>query len=142
MGEPCVLLVDDDPTVRAVLGESLEALGCRLITAGNGEEALWVLRAKPSIDVVVAEVAMPVMGGLELLRIVRQMDRFKALPMILCSAVVDKATMKEAVEQRCGRYLLKPVHPEFLLHQITSLLTQNISRRTVPLERADSRNST
>jgi CheY-like chemotaxis protein len=53
-----VLLVDEDRAVRALLAVSLEALGCRIVTAGNGEEALRVLHAKPSVDVVVTEAAL------------------------------------------------------------------------------------
>ena len=128
---PCVLLVDDDRAVRALLATSLEYLGCRTLTAGNGEEALQVLHAKPSVDVVVTEIALPVMGGLELLRTVRQIDGFKTLPVILCSVFIDEATMKQAVAYRCGRYLLKPVYPEFLFEQISGLLQQKVSRRDV-----------
>ncbi len=133
---PCVLLVDDDPMVRGLLATSLKDLGCRTLTAGNGEEALEVLHAKPSVDLVVTEAAMPVMGGLELLCTVRQTDELKQLPFILCSVSIDEAMMKKAVEYRCGRYLLKPVHPEFLFEQISSLLHQKVSRRDIPLAQA------
>ena len=44
--------------------------------------------------------------------------------------------MKKAVECRCGRYLLKPAHPEFLFEQISSLLHQKVSRRDIPLAQA------
>ena len=126
---PCVLLVDEDRAVRALLAVSLEALGCRIVTAGNGEEALRVLHAKPSVDVMVTEAALPVMDGLELLCTIRQTDGLKQLPVILCSASIDEMMMRKAVECGCGRYLLKPVHPDFLFEQIRSLLQQKASRR-------------
>lgn len=126
---PCVLLVDEDRTVRALFATSLKDLGFRILTAGNGEEALQILRAKPSVDVVVTEVALPVMGGLELLRTVRRTIGLKTLPVILCSVAIDETTTRSAVEYGCDLYLSKPVHPEFLAEQISSLLHPKISRR-------------
>jgi len=128
---PCVLLVDDDRTVRTLLAVSLEMLGCRIVTAGSGVEALRVLNAKPSVDVVVTEAALPVMDGLELVCTMRQTDGLKHLPVILCAASVDEMMMKKAVACGCGRYLLKPVHPDFLFEQIRSLMQQKASHRDV-----------
>ena len=126
---PCVLLVDEGRTVRALLAASLGALGCRIVTAGNGEEALQVLHAKPSVDVVVTEAELPVMDGLELLCAIRQTDGLEQLPVILCAASIDETMMKKAVGCGCGRYLLKPVHPDFLFEQIRGLLQQKTSRQ-------------
>ena len=119
---PRVLLVDDDRVVRALLAISLEDLGCRILTAGNGEEALQVLHAEPSVDVVVAEIDMPLVDGLELLRRIKQSARHKDLPVILCSVRADPETMKRAVENGCVLYLLKPIEPEFLFEQISTIL--------------------
>ena len=127
---PCVLIVDDDQAVRTLLAASLEDLGCKTVMAGNGEEALQVLHAKPSVDLTVAEVAMRVMGGLDLLRAMRETDGLKQLPVILCSTTIDETILKQAVEYKCGRYLLKPVNAEFLFSQISSLLRQEAFRRT------------
>jgi CheY-like chemotaxis protein len=126
---PRVLLVEEDRTVRALLAVSLQALGCRIVTAGNGEEALRVLHARPSVDVVVTAAALPVMAGLELLCAIRQTDGLEQLPVILCAASIDETMMKKAVGCGCGRYLLKPIHPEFLFEQIRSLLQQKASRQ-------------
>jgi CheY-like chemotaxis protein len=129
---PHVLLVDDDRAVRAFLAASLETLGCRIVTAGNGEEALRILHAKPSVGVVVTEAALPVMDGLELLCAIRQTDGHRRLPVIVRSASIDETMMQKAVVCGCGRYLLKPVHPDFLFEQIRSLLRRRASHRGVP----------
>jgi two-component system chemotaxis response regulator CheY len=129
--QPVVLLVDDDRTVRTLLTASLNALGCRILTAGNGEEALQLLYTKWPVGVVVTEAAMPVMGGLDLLRTVRQTDRFKTLPIIFCSSVGDEATKEKAFEYDCDHYLTKPVQPEFLFDQISNVLVSP-QGRTVP----------
>ena len=131
LSAPCVLLVDEDPAVHALLAVGLEALGCRIVTAGSGEEALRALRAKPSVDVVVTEAALPVMDGLELLCTIRQTEGLGQLPVILCAVSVDESMMKKAVACGCSRYLLKPVTPDFLFEQIRSLVQQKVSRRGV-----------
>jgi len=126
---PCVLLVDDDRTARSLLAVRLDALGCKVLTADSGEEALRTVRAKPSVDVVVTEAALPGMGGLDLVCTMRQMDGLKHLPVILCAASVDEAMMKKAVACGCGRFLLKPVHADFLFEQIQSLIQQKATHR-------------
>ena len=133
---PHVLLVDGDLMVRALLAVSLKTLGCRIVTAGNGEEALRVLHAKPSVDLVVTEAALPGMDGLELLCAIRQTNGLKQLPVILCAASIDETMMKKAVECGCGRYLLKPVHADFLFEQIRSLMEQKASHRGAASEQA------
>ncbi len=130
---PCVLLVDNDSAVRALLSSSLKDMGCKTITAGDGAEALHVLHNRPYIDVIVTEVELPVMSGLDFLRILRRIDKFKRLPVIFVSASVDETSVRTAVEFRCGRYLLKPVQPEFLLDQISSLLRRKPSREDTVL---------
>ncbi len=119
---PVVLLVDDDCTVRSLLATSLRHLGCRVLAAGNGKEALRILHTQTSVDVVVTEATMPVMHGLELLRIVRQTHGLRHLGIILCAAALDETTKRSAAKYGCSSYLSKPVHPEFLFDQISGLL--------------------
>jgi|SRR5271157_2344948 len=95
----------------------------------RSRRALRVLHAKPSVDIVVTEAALPVMGGLELLCTIRRTEGLEQLPVILCSASIDEMMMKKAVACGCSRYLLKPVHPDFLFEQIRSLMQQKASRR-------------
>ncbi len=133
---PCVLLVDADTSACTFISSSLRNLGCKTLTACNGEEALRLLSNRPYIDVIVTDVELPVISGLEFLRILRKNHRFQQLPFIFFSASVDEVSMKTAVEYRCGRYLLKPVHPEFLFEQISSLLDQKALRADVQGARA------
>jgi two-component system, NarL family, sensor histidine kinase EvgS len=120
---PCVLLVDDNRLALVLMARNLKELGCSVLSAGNGQEALEILHAEPSVDLVVTDLGMPVMDGLELLRQIRESERLKDLPVILCSGDVDEAMMKKATAYGCVRYLVKPVHPEFLLEQIQTILS-------------------
>jgi len=120
---PCALLVDDNSSALALMAISLKELGCKVLSARNGQEALNVLRAEPSVDLVVTDLGMPVMDGLELLSQIRATETLKDLPVILCSGDVDEAIMKRAAGYGCSRYLVKPVFPDVLFNQILAVLS-------------------
>ncbi len=119
---PGVLLVDDNSAALALMATCLKDLGCRVLTAGNGEKALAVLHAGPAVDLVVTDLRMPVMDGLELLREIRALETFTHLPVILCSGEMDSAVIRQAEKQGCTRYIVKPVFPDVLFEQIITVL--------------------
>ncbi len=112
-----VLVVDDD---RGFL-VSLEALladeaGYLVETAGSGAEALEKLSANPGIDLVLSDLSMPRMDGLELLAAVH--ERRPGLPFIVMTAHGSVATAVEAMRRGAAQYLTKPVEPDELLVQV------------------------
>jgi len=80
----CVLLVEDDRSVRRYLEVTLQRLGYRVITAGDGLEAMK-LALTSAVDVVVTDPVMPHMSGHELTRFLRSNGRFADLPIVLLS---------------------------------------------------------
>jgi len=119
---PVVLLVDDDGATLALMATSLKGLAGRTLLAKNGEEALEIVQAEPSVALVITDVGMPVMDGLELLRRIRECERLAHLPVILCSGNDNPATMQKAWEYRCTRYLIKPILAEVLVDEVTAVL--------------------
>jgi two-component system, chemotaxis family, chemotaxis protein CheY len=117
-----VLLVDDNSLALAFMATSLKELGCSVLSAGNGQEALAILHSGPSVDLVVTDLQMPVMDGLELLRRIRASETLKHLPVILCSGDMEEAMMNRAAEYGCACYLIKPVFPDVLFEQIVTAL--------------------
>ena len=117
-----VLLVDDDRAALAVTAVTLWRMGVITFLAGDGGKALQILETRSSVDVVVTDIAMPQMDGLELLRRIKQSATHKDLPVILCSGHADPETMKKAAEDGCALYLLKPVEPDFLFEEISTVL--------------------
>lgn len=101
-----VLIVDDDPVVLAATTESVEELGYRVVTCQSGHEALEQL-SRHVFDVMLTDVQMPGVGGLRLLRSVR--DRDLDLPVVLMTGTLDVATAVAAVEYGAFHYLTKPV---------------------------------
>ena len=119
---PVVLLVDDNSVALALMAISLKDLGCSVLSAGNGQEALAILHSGASVDHVATDLRMPVMDGWELLHTIRASETLKDLPAILCSGDMDVALMHRAEEDGCTRCLIKPVFPDVLFEQIVTLL--------------------
>ena len=100
-----ILVVDDMPIFREPVAASLQLAGYEVITAGNGIEAMEKLSLRP--DLILLDIAMPQMDGLSFLRQLRKDPATRDLPVILLSAVSDKAVVAEAVRIGVQGYLLK-----------------------------------
>ena len=100
-----ILIVDDDPEVLIMLQRLLETDGHEGVTAGSGLEALELIKLN-AFDLVVADLRMPRMDGLELLREIKAIE--SALPVILVTAYASSETAIEAVRRGAFDYLFKP----------------------------------
>lgn len=106
-----VLLVDDDPDVLRAYGKTLGRMGMTVLVAGDGATALGFL-GHNQVDVIVSDLNMPVMGGLEFLRAVREINLDIPLVLVTGSPEIDSAMA--AVDYGAFQYLTKPVNPEQL----------------------------
>lgn len=103
-----VMVVDDNAEIRMLLQARLRQSDHRVMTAASGEEALSLLAERGAPDVLVADVSMPGMSGLELHAMLRADPAFAAVPVIFLSARVEPADV--AGGQELGAvYLTKPV---------------------------------
>ena len=90
MGSTTVLVVDDDMYVREVLVESLRERGHSVVAAGDGLEAVGVLRGRGvRVDLVVTDMEMPQMDGVALVRALVADSDLREVPIVLCSGRVD-----------------------------------------------------
>lgn len=111
-----VLLVDDEPFILKGLSAIIdwEAEGFYISgTAENGRQALEFLHTKP-VDLIIADIRMPEMGGLELLEAVRK-DRLSDARFVLLSGISDFSYAQKAIRLQCTEYILKPVEKDSLL---------------------------
>ncbi len=111
-----VLVVEDDTDLREALCDTLELAGSTVLTAGNGHEALELL-GREAVDLVVSDVNMPEMDGLELLQALRRQQ--PQLPVLLITAYGSISKSVEAM--RCGAvdYLVKPFRPQLLVEAVS-----------------------
>ena len=114
---PSLLITDDDLAFRETLQGLFEPQGYRIMLAGDGEEALHIVRSQV-VHVVLLDMHMPRLTGLETLRLVKQ---FKALlPCIILSADLDDTIVEEAQRAHAYSVLRKPV----TRRQITGVVHQ------------------
>jgi EAL domain-containing protein (putative c-di-GMP-specific phosphodiesterase class I) len=111
-----VLVVDDEEQLRNLVERMLGRGGLRAETAASGEEALGLLRQGRRFDVVVSDLMMPGMDGMQFLREIRQLDL--DVPIVFLTGNPSVATAMEAMEQGGYRYLAKPVDSEKLVEVV------------------------
>jgi len=117
-----VLIIDDDPTTRNVLKRMLEDGGQHVaLTASDGAQGL-VAAAEGSPDVILLDIMMPGMNGLQVLQKLGEGQETKFIPVIMLTGVVDPEVKGEALRGLANRYLLKPVPRETLLTAIEKTL--------------------
>ncbi len=126
---PHVLLVDDDPALLGVTRELLEDAGYRVTAAEDGEAAIREL-AVGGYDVVLTDVGMPGLGGIDVLKAVRTRDR--ELPVVFLTGSPSLETAIDAVQLGAQRYLLKPVAAAELLGAVGAAVAEGRQRRDRP----------
>lgn len=120
-----VLIVDDDPDVRRLVEMKLELEGLDVLTAATGQEALSVLDGE-KVDLVVLDLMMPVMDGLETCRRIRQDSRFVELPVLMLTARAHYTDVEKGFEAGATDYVVKPFSPRELLGRVRSILDQSV----------------
>ena len=111
-----ILLVDDEPEFLAVLGARLTRRGYAVLTAGDGAEALAVLDREPNLDVVVLDLRMPGLSGIETLRRIKSARPL--LEVIILTGHASVETGIEGIKNGAFDYLLKPCEVEALIEKI------------------------
>jgi PAS domain S-box-containing protein len=136
-GAKRILLAEDNNTTRAMVRACLERAGCQVQEARDGLEA-WDLFRTAAFDLLLTDVVMPRMDGLELSQLVRKAD--PALPIALLTANDDQETMKSALNLGINRFLAKPFEQAELIACVEQLLTERSSqldaRRSLETARA------
>ncbi len=110
-----VLLVDDDLRNLFALTSALEAEGFKVTVARNGIEALEKLQVRPETDLVLMDIMMPKMDGLEAMKRIRAQREHKDLPMIALTAKAMKGEQERCIEAGANDYLPKPINLTHLL---------------------------
>ncbi len=116
-----ILVVDDEPTIRDFMRTILEDEGHRALEAGDGVEALAALEAS-AVDLMILDVMMPKMDGLQVCNHVRQSNSISHLPIIMISAN-DHSSMRETcLECGANAFFAKPMPFDELLDSVRDLL--------------------
>lgn len=117
-----ILVVDDSATMRRMVIASLRAvpnIQCR--EAGSGLEAIERLALAP-VDLIVLDLNMPDIHGIEVLQFVRSHERYQAIPVIVLTTRGDDDSRAVALAAGASQYLTKPFTPQQLAAQVSTLL--------------------
>ena len=119
--KPSILIADDIPANRHILAQFLGEMGCSVIQTENGREALnQVMREKP--DIVILDIAMPEMDGIEVCRIIKSNPLTKIIPVVIITAHGDDEHHLKALDAGADDFLTKPYKIHFLKARLKSLL--------------------
>jgi len=116
-----VLVADDEPHIGRIIKMKLEQGPFRVTLAYDGQEALDVLEAQPDIDIVLLDIMMPNLSGLDVLARIRSTDRLKHLPCIILTAAGQEAQHQKAMELGATEFLTKPFSPKKLYARTAEL---------------------
>lgn len=125
-----IIIAEDSPPNRKILAHLLEKLGYKVIACEHGQEA-WEALANPAntnVVLVISDIMMPTMDGLQLLKQIRQSPQHKDMPVVLVTAVSEKDYIVQARELSVNGYILKPV----TFQRVTSKLQELFPAKTFP----------
>ncbi len=116
------LVVDDSATMRRIVVNALKTIGWNdLVEAGDGKEALE--KCDGSIELVIIDWNMPVMGGLDMVRALRANPGTAKLPILMVTTRSVKEDIMQAVEAGVNGYVLKPFTPQVLKEKIDQVVS-------------------
>ena len=127
-----VLVVDDSPPMRQVMKKVIQISGFdvgELLEAGNGKEALEVLSSH-WVDVILLDIHMPEMDGIEMLKRLSEEDLWKRIPVIVVTTEGREQVIEEAKRLGAKGYVKKPFNPEQIKEILMSVMGQEYERDT------------
>jgi len=117
-----ILVVDDSPTIRKMVRAALGGLqDVAFVEAGTGLQAIETL-AMHSVRMVVLDLNMPDMHGLDVLKFLRSHSQYRALPVMVLTTRGDESSREEVLEAGATSYMTKPFSPNFLVSSVRELL--------------------
>ncbi|HEY1010902.1 MAG TPA: response regulator transcription factor, partial [Daejeonella sp.] len=120
-----ILIVDDEPDIRELIEYNLKKEGYQVYTATNGQEA--VTEAKRILpDLIILDIMMPKMDGIEACRILRTMNEFKNTFMVFLTARSEEYSEIAGFNVGADDYIAKPIKPRALTSRVNAILRRNV----------------
>ena len=117
-----VLAVDDDMINRKLIKSMLTKADnvSEVIEAVNGMDALDILKKDTNIDIILLDIIMPIMGGIDFLKVARADDHMKGIPVIVLTT--DETIRAEALNEGANDFLTKPIREKDIISKISQLI--------------------
>jgi two-component system chemotaxis response regulator CheY len=116
-----ILIVDDSESIREIVSFTLENEGYKVLVAEDGQDAMKFLDKGP-IDLILTDLHMPVMNGIEFIKAVRNNPEFKSVPILFLTTESQTAKKMEAKEAGATGWIIKPFVPAKLIEAISKVM--------------------
>lgn len=125
MDKKKILIVEDDNFVAEVYLAKLSEMGYETVLAQNGEEGLAELK-KGKVDLILLDILMPIMNGIEMLEEVKKNEEWKNIPVILLTNIGEKESIQKVREMGVKNYLIKShFTPAEVIEKVESVFSEN-----------------
>jgi len=119
---PNILIVEDSPTMRQLITFAMKRIAnAKIIEATDGVDALKKLSSEP-VDLILADINMPIMDGLKLVSLVRNNPSYKDIPVIIITTEGAKEDRERAMAIGANAYLAKPIQTQELIKMVNSFI--------------------
>ncbi len=119
--ERTILIVDDSESIREVVIFTLEKAGYNVLSGADGTDAVKFLDGR-HIDLIITDLHMPLMNGIELIKEVRKIDTYKFTPILYLTTESQHSKKMEAKEAGATGWIVKPFMPDKLISAISKIL--------------------
>ncbi len=116
-----ILTVDDSKTIRMIVKKAFKSYNCELFEGENGVEGL-AIAAKEKPDLIILDITMPVMTGIEMLEKLKAEDELKNIPVIMLTAESGKENVMQIVKMGVKDYIVKPFKGEQLIERAKNII--------------------
>ena len=117
-----ILIVEDDYITSKILQVNLEKHGYEVFVVHSGQEALDFLENHSDVQLVMTDIMMPDMDGLDLIAMLKERIELQKVPFIVCSSKKEKETVQRAAALGCTDYILKPFNSKELINKISRIM--------------------
>lgn len=125
-----ILAVDDSPSMRQMVGQTLRAAGYEVIEAVDGVEALELARSRV-VDLVITDVNMPNMDGITLVAKLRALPSYRLVPLLLLTTESSPERKAQGKQAGATGWMVKPFNPDQLLATLARVLGPRLAARVV-----------
>ena len=116
-----ILVVDDSQAIREVIGFALKKAGYEVESAEDGAQALDAINASTP-DMIISDVNMPKVSGLEMLKTIKSNEKFKYIPILMLTTESSSAMKQQGKQLGAKAWLVKPFQPDTLLSAVSKLI--------------------
>ena len=117
-----ILVIDDSSMIRLVVVKSAKKAGYEVVTAVDGQDGLDQLHKNDDISLILSDINMPVMNGMEMISKIKEIDKFKYIPIVMLTTETKEELKQEAKALGVKAWMVKPFDEKTFLKALTKLL--------------------